>query len=325
MPEGVFAKILDGMMTGVLDEVATVNAISAFSSHCTEEEWTSWYRPVLEKRLRIPVTITEFNKAAPKEYRIEGVPTLSSLVPVAQAKGLPQKFVLEPYRDAQRLLVMLQQGKSWVFLEDGTPVHRMLPTVFERFATEDGAILELYEEKETLVARDLMLWSQFLEEVPCPPVDIRLQVLERMLAGQDAVEMVDYQVCDGSSIVRDDIQAIFQSGYPGVIFRAMECGYWHEHANILVHPKRKSVLTCTRIDEAEEGSKYEGRTEYVWGKGRMNNKTFESPVFHGLTFAERETILQERDERIGRKFDVLSCGLDSNNKLIFPVLQRWKE
>ncbi len=322
VPNGVFTKILTGMLTGKLDEVATVNAITAFSAYCTEEEWTEWYRPVLDKRLRLPCTVTEFNKTCPKEYRIEGNPTLSGLVPVAQAKGLPQKYLLEPHRDAQRLLVLMQRRRTWVFLEDGTPVHRMLPKVFERFTTEDGVMLEVYEENEKYIARDVLLWGQFAGEIPCPPVDVRLSVLERMLDGQNAVEMVEYTNPDDP---REDIAAWYQAGYHGVIFRALDCDYHHKHANILIHPKRKSVLTVTRIDQGSDDEKYADRAEFVWGKGRMNRKNFNSPVFHGLTFADRKTILQERDEHIGRKFEVLSCGLDSGDRLIFPILQRWKE
>ncbi|RKZ84589.1 MAG: hypothetical protein DRQ39_08155 [Gammaproteobacteria bacterium] len=322
VPDGVFTKILNGMLSGALDEVSTVNALTAFSAYCTEEEWTQWYRPVLDKKLRLPCTITEFNKACPKEYRIECNPTPALLVPVAKAKGLPQKYLLEPHRDAQRLLILMQRRKAWVFTEDGTPVHRMLPKVFERFTTEDGVMLEVYEENEKYIARDIMLWSQFVGEIPCPPVDVRLSVLERMLDGQDIVEMIEYT---NSKDPREDIAAWYQSGYHGVIFRATGCEYHHEHANILIHPKRKSVLTVTKVDQGSDDGKYADRAEFVWGKGTMDRKKFDSPVFHGLTFADRETILKSSDEYIGRKFEALSCGLDSNGRLIFPIFKQWKE
>lgn len=322
VPGGVFTKIVNGMLTGALDEISTVNAITAFSAYCTEEEWTEWYRPALDKKLRLPCTITEFNKACPDEYRITANPTLSSMVPVAQAKGLPQKYVLEPHRDAQRLLILMQLRRTWVFLEDGTPVHRMLPKVFDRFNTDDGVMLEVYEEDGQYTARDIMLWSQFVGETPCPPVDVRVSVLERMLEGQDTVEMIEYAI---PKEPREDIAAWYQAGYEGIIFRAIGCDYWHEHANIVIHPKRKSILTITRVEQGSEGSKYEDRTEFIWGKGRMNNKTFDSPVFHGLTFAERKTILESRDDYVGRKCEIMSCGLDSNKRLIFPIFKKWKE
>lgn len=322
VPDGVFVKILNGMITGALDEVATVNAITAFSAYCTESEWKDWYRPVLDKKLRLPCTITEFNKACPAEYRVENNPTLSTLVPVTKARGLPQKYLLEPHRDAQRLLILMQARKAWVFLEDGTPVHRMLPKVFDRFTTEDGVMLEVYEEDGKYIARDVMLWSQYASESPCPPVDVRMSVLERMLEGQDVVEVVEYTEPEDP---REDIAAWYQSGYDGVIFRAMGCDYHHEHANILIHPKRKSVLTVTKVEQGGEEGKYSDRAEYIWGSGQMNRKKFDSPVFHGLTYADRRTILDSSDEYIGRKFDVLSCGLDPNGRLIFPIFKQWKE
>jgi hypothetical protein len=323
VPEGVFTKIITGMMTGVLDEVSTVNAISAFSNHCTSDEWCSWYRMVLEKRLRLPFTVTEFNKACPTKFRITANPCLSTLAPVSQVAGLPQDFILEPYNGAQRLLVLLKGKHTHVFLEDGTPVHRMLPKVFDRFANEQGVVLEVYELSEKYYVRDILLWSQFNKEEPCPPVENRLEIIQNMLAGQNVLEVVEHIRCSATNDVREDIALILQSGYPGFVFRATGCGYWHDYANILVQPKRKSVLTCVRISEGVD--KYEGRADFIWGKGRMNGKTFETPVFHGLTFVARGQILGGKDEYHGKKFDVVSCGLDPSNKLIFPIFKQWKD
>lgn len=323
--EGVLGKILNGMVTESLDEVASVQAISAFSSYCSEKEWTSWYRPILEKRLRIPMTITEFNKACPKEYRITDNPRLATLDSVAQVGGMPAQFILEPYNDAQRLLVLLRGKETYVFLADGTPVHRLLPGVFDRFRNNEGVAVEVYEDEGKYFARDILLWDQFFDEVACPPVDRRLKILEDMLAGQDVMEVIEHWYHDEGTVPREDIALIYDAGYPGVVIRPINHGYWQEHASIVVHPKRKSVLTCTKIIEGSPEGKYAGRAESIWGKGRMNKKSFESPVFHGLTFTDRERILKARDEFIGKKFDVLSCGLDSSGSLIFPIIKQWKE
>ena len=323
VPEGTFAKILDGMVSGALDEVSSVQAISAFSNYCTEEEWTSWYRPVLEKRLRISTTITEFNKVAPKEYRVTDAPTLPVLESVAQAGGLPEASVIEPYSAGERLLVLLQGKTTYVFLEDGTPAHRMLPQVIDRFRSNDTVVLELIDDHDKLYARDILLWDQYTNKSPCPSVDRRLAILQEMLAGQDALEVVEHFYHDGTTNPREDIATALQCGFPGLVFRSTNIGLLKDNRSILVHPKRKSVMTCTRIEEGE--GKYTGVVEYLWGTGRMNKQGFESPVFHGLTFQSREQILPMRDEFIGRKFDVVSCGLDPNGKLIFPIFKQWKE
>jgi hypothetical protein len=324
VPDGVFPKILNGMIDGTLNEIATVDAITAFSSYCTEDEWLNWFRPILDKRLRIPLTIKEFNKHCPRKLKVTNNPTLSTMVPAAKAKGFPTEFVLEPYTEAQRLLVLFRGNTTHVFLEDGTPVHRMLPKAVERFVGTEDTVLELYEmDGPTYVARDVLLWDQFIGETPCPPVNVRLQVLTDILQGAN-IEVAEHYYHNGTTNPRDEITVMFQSGHDGVIMRTGKCDYNDDLANILILPKRKSILTCTRIHDGEGDHKYADKVEFVWGKGRMNNKSFESPVFHGLTFSDREMISNGREDFVGKRFEVLSCGLDANEKLIFPVFKRWK-
>lgn len=273
--------------------------------------------------MRLPLTLTQFNKHCPPEYRVTGNPSLAQIERIEETKGLPSQFVLEAHTGSQRLLVLLRTDRTLVFLEDGTPVHRMLPNVLNRFSTDEGVVLELVEADEGLYARDVLLWDQFRKESPCPPVEVRLNVLERMLAGQDAVSMVEYILHENTDGVRDDIALFFESGYEGVIFRPLGITYFADHSNILVNPKRRSVLTCTQITEGT--GKYAGRAEYVHGRGTMNRKKFETPVFHGLTFSTRESILRGIDDYTGRKFVVRSCGLGEDGMLLFPVFQEWKE
>ncbi len=328
VPQGIFTKIVEGMHSGTLTEVATVAAITAFSEHCTEEEWKSWYQPILEKKLRLPVTATQFNKHCPEEYRLDN-PRLPQMAPIAKDEPLPTKCVLEPYTDAQRLLILLRQKRTHVFLDDGTPVHRMLPAVFEKFTTDlrptEGVMLEVYEEDGRYTVRDVLLWEQFMDKVESAPVEVRRKVLEGMFAGQEVVEVIEGELHNNMDNIREDIGAFFQAGYPGVVIRQKGSSYYDDAANILICPKRKSVLTCSSIDKGEDGTKYEGRAEYVWGTGTMNRKKIETPVFHGLTFAERESSYENKEQLIGQKFDVISCGLDSDGKLMFPIFKQWKE
>ncbi len=324
VPSGIFTKIVEGMHAGTLSEVATVAAITAFAGHCTEEEWKSWYQPILEKKLRLPVTATQINKHCPEEYRLDN-PRLSQMAPIEKGEPLPTQCVLEPYMDAQRLLILLRGKRSYVFLEDGTPVHRMLPGIFEKFATKEGMMLEVYEEDGRYTVRDVLLWEQFMDKGETAPVEVRKKVLEGMFAGQEVVEVIEGELHNTMETMRDDIGAFFQAGYSGVVFRPKGSGYHDDIANILVRPKRKSVLTCLSVNEGDGGTKYEGRAEYLWGSGTMNRKQIMTPVFYGLTFSERESSYQNREQLVGQKFDVISCGLDSDDRLMFPIFKKWKE
>lgn len=322
VPEGVFTKILNGMLSGVLSEEATVDALSALSSVATEDEWAQWYLPILEKRLRLPVTLTLFNKHCPKEHRVTNINAVEF---ESVGEVLPTKFILEPYINTTRLLVVLTQTSTFVFEADGTPVHRMLPKVLERFVGAEPVVLEMYEEAESYIVRDVLLWDQFTDpDTYCVPVEKRMGVLRTMLGDADGIEVIEQIEHTGEDSIRDDISAFFQAGYPGVVFRPLGLSYHAEHANMLVHPVRKSVLTCTKIEAGAAGTKYEDRAEYIYGRGTMNRKKFESPVFHGLTFSERGTSLEGQAELVGKRFDIVSCGLDTNGKLIFPVFKQWK-
>lgn len=322
----VFSKIILGMLSGKLSEEATVDAITAFSRHCSKEQWEGWYRPILEHNLRLPnLTVTEFNSVCPREHRIKNLsaPVFSKIKPDTTLSGIA-KFIIEGYHSYPRLFVFMRDGKIEILTEDGTPVHRMLPKSINR-ASGHPVVLEMYDAGDKYIVRDIILWEHFFNPKGMyTPIEIRFKVLEMMFSDTESIEIVEHINCDDISSVRDDISVLFQAGYDGIIIRPHGLGYYHPQNNIFVKPTRRSVLKCTDIVEATTG-KYTGVAEYIVGKGTINKKSFESPVYHGLTYDNRELCLQHKDDYIGKKFDVVSCGLDNTGKLIFPIFKQWKK
>jgi len=327
VPLGVFSKILKSMEDGSLNDITTVDAISAFCSRCTEKEWKSWYRPVLDKRLRIPISLSLFNQFCPEQYRIQNfIPSV--MTPLEDAEGFPESFYLEPYPVVPRLFLFLKSKRSFVFLEDGTPVHRLIPKLFERFVTREGAVLELYDENGRYTVRDILLEVQMLDtSIKTSFVNKRLEVLKTMISESESVEVIEHEFLgkDNKESIRDVISLYLEAGYSGVVLRPDSVGYRHNHANIVIHPNKKNTLTCTEIIPGEKGSKWEGRVEYFRGIGVRQGKKIDTLVFHGLTFDERGTSLEKANDLIGQKFEVLSCGVTDDGSLLFPVFQRWKE
>ena len=200
----------------------------------------------------------------------------------------------------------------------------MLPSVIHRISGHD-AVLEMYDTGDGYIIRDIVLYDHFFNPKSFyTPMEIRMKVLDNMFSNTDTIEIVEHLDCETSSEIRDNISVLFQAGYEGVILRPHGLGYHNKQGNILVKPSRRSVLRCTDIIQADSG-KYKGITEYIVGKGTINKKVFESPVYHGLTYENRELCLNNKNGYIGKKFDVVSCGLDESGKLLFPIFKQWKD
>jgi hypothetical protein len=330
VPAGVFAKIIDGMESGKLGE-AVADALTAFSSVCIEPEWLEWYRPVLEKNLFPPFTVADFNKYCPTELQIRNFEE-PKFAQVGKNTRISQQFFVEPfYPDKRQVLLFLRGRKMRMYLHDGTPVkHKGLSKHIKFFATSDGAVFDGYhnEGDDTMIVRDVLLWEQITGQMPVSgSTEERVTALRSMYQmmvtkeypGMEAIEMYDCNSEDPST-TRENFGLLFQQGHNSVIIRGKGLTYFEDNANIVVHPTKRSILTCTKVTKGEEGSKYEGKVEYLHGSGTLNKKKFETP---GLKFSDRESLLQD-GEPAGRKFAVLSCGLAKDGKLMFPIFQEWR-
>jgi len=57
----------------------------------------------------------------------------------------------------------------------------------------------------------------------------------------------------------------------------------------------------------------------------MNKQSFQTKVFLGLTLDQKEQYLKDRSDIIGKKFSIMSCGLDKNGNVLFPVFHEWRD
>ena len=335
VPEGVFAKIMNAVETGALTEGKLVVALTKFSQTCTKDEWDDWYNPILSKRLILPVTLTQFNKYCPEHLRVHSF-DIPDFVGIGETPT-PTDFFMEPlYDSGQRVFVFVSIDDIRVFLDDGTEIKHNLPEELTNVAKKEiDVVFEAYMEDDLLTIRDVLLKDQFMGmKEKTGPLNIRLTVLATI---NDAIlEKHCPNVCIAEShrcslddnetqSIRETFGMIIQQGYAGVIIRPAKHEYFQTDANMVIHPEKKSILTCTKLGEGASDSKYTGAAEYIYGTGMMSRKKFETSVFHGLTFPQKESLLKDRESFIGRKFEVVSCGLGPNNNLLFPIFTGWKE
>lgn len=327
----VLRKIITGMMEGTLSESTFPKAVMALSLRCHPYEWEYWFHPVLTKSLRLPITVSVFNEYAPEEYRVPGLSATPS-IPIMDAKSMPAAFYVEPLLEGNRVFWFLLESEVHCYLEDGTAWDHSSSDLFRRLLssskTDPNIVLEGSMENESIILTDIHDARVFLEggknQTPLSQRYDALRSMEEMIAEQYEVNIwaVESHLCklDNPNTTREAFNTITQQGYPGVVLRHPEGP--GGGMRVLVHPKRKSTLTCKDIAEGKD--KYAGVAEYIIGTGTMNRKKFTSPVFSGLTFEDRKTILQDKASVIGQKFDVLSCGLGADGKLIFPVFKQWR-
>ena len=332
VPPGVFAKIIYGMESGKLGD-AVVDALTAFSHACLKDEWELWYKPILEKKLIPPFTTSLFNELCPEELQVTTF-AAPELTPVRHDSTIPKLFYLEPhFPDKKRVYLFLKNRTMHMYLPDGTPVPaKGISKYLKYFAKRDGIVFEgYYVEGEDFIVRDVFLWDQMFGE-PTGTAEERNEVMQKMYQfmqekeypGMDVIERYECSL-DEPKDTRESLALLFQQGYTSVVIRGKGLEFLDENSNVLVEPTKKSVLTCIDITEGEADTQYAGRAEYICGSGAIGRKKFESSVFHGLTFDERGTCFKQRDKLKGRKFEVLSCGLAPDGKLLFPIFQHWRK
>lgn len=334
----VMTMILKGMIDGSLRELDFGKAVYALSVRARPDEWENWYEPVLTKRLRLPVANEVFNQYAPADLRVPGFPVANG-IPITEMQAMPQEFFMEPLitGDYERVLWFLHNGEVRSFLTDGTEWDHFTNKLFHDFllvGSEDASlVIEGFMEENSITLTDINDVTMFLTGGRTPmPMDSRYEALEgiREIMERNDVPNIwctEHHRCllDTPQTTREAFNTIIQQGYEGAVMRHNEPGYGVDATRVVVHPTKKSILTCTKLLNARPETKYAGGVEYVVGKGTLSRKKFESPVFSGLTFDDRMTILQERDQYLGRKFEVLSCGLGPDGKLVFPIIKKWRK
>lgn len=333
--DGILRKIIEKVEYGELSEENAADAMAAFSHYCSEKQWFEWYKPFLEKDLSAPITVALFNKYCPEKYRISFF-QMSTITPLDLDSTLTSSVIIEPFYEHRRVFVILKGNRVWICEQDGTPLDIEIPPSMKKARIPQMVIFEAYENEGYFIVRDIMLEDQILGKTSAPQVEERLRVAEDALKTilgvefdtSSPFELIEYyvnRIDKEPEILNEDLDILFESGHIGVVFRNSHTSYQSDQANIVVKPSRKSVLTCTDIIDGQEGTKYEGKALYLAGRGTMNKKKFISKVRLGLTLDQRELCLVNQDEYKGRKFLVLSCGLDKEGQqLLFPVFQEWR-
>lgn len=323
----VLRMILTSMFDGTLDEKTLPQAITALSLRARPDEWREWFEPVLTKSLTLPVDVTTFNHYAPEVLRVPGLPVAPQM-DISGVNSMPAEFYLEPLIEGEHVLWFLENDGVSSYLADGTRWEHYSNRMFEDIIHDKlpvSLVLEGYMEDESITLVDINNRTLFMEGGKN-----HMQLRQRYEALREIEAMletfpistfmaVESHLCklSDATTTREAFNTIMQQGYSGAVLR-------HDHGpRVIVKPTRKSVLTCSMITAGS--GKYEGAAEYIVGDGTMNRKRFSSPVFSGLTFDERKTILENRNDYIGKKYEVVSCGIGQDNKLLFPVFKQWRK
>jgi len=333
----VLRMILEGMLSGQLDQNSFIQAVTALSVGAREDEWETWFGPILSQKLRLPVPVSVFNEYAPEAYRVPRLPA-EGMTPIAQVTSMPTEFYIEPFFDGgQRVFWFLGQTEVQGFLDDSTEwinwTSEALAQILNSNQEPVDLVLEGYVEENTITLVDIGEGRAFKAGGPnVMPLEKRyeaLKAIEAMLAnsGISNILAVEAHSCSlkRPDKTREHFNTIVQQGYNGALLRHDQAAYGRNAMRVAVVPTKKSILTCTQICPGRPETRYENVAEYIVGKGTMNKKKFTSPVFSGLTFGQRKTILEEKSQHVGRKFEVLSCGLGTDDRLVFPVFIQWRK
>jgi len=332
-PDDVFGKIITAMEQGKLSDVDYAAALTAFSKVCSENEWTQWYKPILEKNLELGISLDEFNEYCPSEFKVKLFEVPPRILLKEIKRPMPS-FYMEPYsgNGVEQIFIFVTKNNVRTYKADGTRFGMSLPKDFLKVAGGDGPVVfEAALEGDLIVLRDVVLFSQVMRMELSAPCSVRMKVLNdvyhQYLASHKMLSLPEMYACEDSAPEesREMFSRFIEQGFLGAYIRPLDSRYYDDHSTVIVEPKRKSILTCTKIVGGKDGSKYEGQMEFLKGSGTMNKKAFETLIFHGLTNADRKTCLEHNVDYVGSKFEVLSCGLDKRDNLIFPVFKEWRK
>ena len=332
LPEGVLGKLLKAYLGHKVFDHQMTEALLRFAQTCTQKEWSSWYRPILNRELFVPVSIEMFNEFAPDEYKLPLI-RFSEPTPFGQGHIKGSLYVEPYYEDVTRTVWFAGTGRIVGFDQHGQMLDDPEMIEFlEPVRKLDGEVIfEVYRGEKQIGFRDILDAGQFRAGGATPPYRERRRILEDVfrhtLDNQNPkFHLVEALHCkseeEHNRVARENISLIFQQGYPGVILRDSNANFF-SHSDILIHPSRKSTLTCTGSATESDG-RYVSRVAYLHGKGKVKNENIEARVFHGLTLGHRIRVFESQQRYEGERFIVKSCGPDGKGGLLFPVFQGWK-
>ena len=327
VPDNVFSKIIDGMISGDLSERDFAIALGKFSLYCDPTEWELWFKPILQKTLVLPIPNHVYNQYCPDRYRFTIV-TVPKMIPLQTSKKIPSDFIFEPYVDLPRYFWFVTSDDVMIYDIHGDPFdHPARDALYDiKDGMNEGVVFDSYLDNDIWIFRDALTLTQYTGNEDSLPLEYRLELLLQFYRLVLEPKGDDFTIIDfySGSLVKDhnddtrrNFSLIIEQGYDGVLIRDRK-GLYFDSPDVIVVPEKSSILTCTEITMKD------GVVEYLHGRGRIGKTSFETPVFHGLTVDMRGNIGQNTDEHIGKRFKVLSCGLGADQKLLFPIFKEWR-
>ena len=336
VPDGIFRRIMD--LATEPNSSRFVHALTEFSKKCTEEEWTQWYGPIVRGTMVLPLSPRELEEAKPSTVHgpipyIEKTKDVS-FIPIQNIsleKGF-HPYSLEPFYEIPRALLFV--GQNPVAFDPGTgqridhPILKRFKEMYSKILI--NVILDVYlESEEIIIVRDVISKDNFFNGIGSNlDMEYRDDALRQMVHGMNesgfcGVEMIErhYSVDGDSSYVRSQAELFIEQGFNGFVF-TNEASPIPKNIPLVVHQTKKNVLTCIDIVSGED--EYAGKVEYLVGRGTHSKKRFVQKIYYGLNWEQRDTYFRDRDQLIGKRFEVLSCGF-GHKMLIMPIFQQWRQ
>ncbi len=337
-PHGTFKRILAGGLSQLLSGPELIRAIQMFSVRCTEEEWLGWYKPIITGQMIIPLSPEEFIDIAPEPYKdLEGNPSRDNAYTFRRLESLKDDELLipwcvEPYNDAPRVIWFFGPNTVAFDLNGRRIDHPLLEKTKEIYERSRMTLVaDLYvESEEILIVRDLIPADVFFNGMGHRELSLkeRQEGAEQVVGllnsiGIIGADMIERYYIDkgGAEYLRSNASMFFEQGYSGLVF-VQEPGRVVKERPVVGHPTKKSVVTCLDIISGED--EYEGKAEYIWCRGTINKKSFRTRVYYGLNWEQRDTYFKDRDNLIGKKFEIISCGVTDSGKIILPIFKQWR-
>lgn len=333
-PVEIFTKILDIGESQIFNASKMHKAVIAFSKKCTEEEWTEFYKPILEGNLFIPLAPADLIEVSPHSHKYPTAPGKFDFKRIESLERVVFPRAIEPYPDAERAFWYFGPGIAAAFLPNGRRVdHPLLEKAKEVYdKTRVRIFIDLYmESEEILTIRDILHTDTFFHGLGNRNQSLkeRQEALEQFInalwevgiTGADLIERYYLYADDSMQTIRGNTQMFYEQGYPGVVM-VEKSGLVIEDIPVITHPTKKNVVTC--LDIISGADAYENKTEYLIYRGMIGGKKVTGRVHYGLTWEQRDTYFKDRDNLIGKRFEILSCGTNADGRVIMPVFQKWR-
>ena len=331
-PIGTFEKIMDASKAGKLEPYKFAQVMEEFAKLCRKQDWEKWYRPILEGKFRVPLSIDLFNKHCPEDLVFTNF-NISTYVEISDFSEIPEHFYMEPLPEENRLLFLVERDKIQAFYATGERYEgSLIEYMYEKYdwrpvsepvVLDTGSMFTETTQSDYIevVLNDIIMKDDFINKNKTVPYEKRRTAMQSLAHSLDETEMSfyvpeSYKMERGKNIVEMllSFDMFISQGFEGVLFRDAKASYHDNKANIVVRPNKSYKLLCTGIKE-----------ECISGMYGVGNKKVTIGVSAGLTSKDREQLTKDKEAYIGREFEVLACGLSKNNALMFPVFQQWRK